>query len=191
MRLYPTTILGSLLCALLSAPASASCPRGQQELCSVLGCVCVPEALPEASIETAGLVLEQWLYASRNGSLPDSRPIPPDIRNKLKAHFDAAVLNSVRYKVDDQGLLNLAGINLRYGYLAGNQVAAVTLIDVIVFRDPTTAADDAMWAHELVHVQQFRTWGTRGFAQRYARDYRLVEKPAYAFQERYTRVVAP
>lgn len=177
--------LGSALCAALCSQVSASCPRIQQELCSVLGCICVPEALPKASVEAAALVLEQWLYASRNGSLPDSKPIPPAIRNKLDAYIDTAVLDAARYKIDDQGLLNLAGINLRYGYLVGNQVAAVTLIDVIVFRDSKTVDNDAMWAHELFHVQQFRQWGTRSFAHRYAQDYQMVEGPAYAFQEQY------
>jgi hypothetical protein len=58
--------------------------------------------------------------------------------------------------------------------------AAVTLIDVIVFRGPTEAGDPSIWAHELTHVDQYAQWGVHSFAIQYARDYNSVEAPAYA-----------
>jgi hypothetical protein len=56
----------------------------------------------------------------------------------------------------------------------------VTLIDVVVFRGPSEAADPSMWAHELTHVDQYRDWGVHSLAVQYARNWRSVEDPAYA-----------
>jgi len=90
-----------------------------------------------------------------NQSAAAALPIPPAIRDKLKSSVDAVVLDAARYKIDDTATLTWPNLNLHYGDLAGNRVAAVTLIDVIVFRDEQTAADDSIWAHELFHVKQF------------------------------------
>jgi hypothetical protein len=186
LRLSPNLLL--LLClALAPHPAAASCPADEEERCLAIGCICVSKELAEASTVAAGLVLEQWLIASRNQSVAAAVPIPAAIRAKLKGAFDAKLLDTVRYKIDDYGDLNLANLNLHYGDLVGNRVAAVTLVDVIVFRDEPTAVDVSVWAHELFHVKQFREWGVHEFAMRYARDFREVEDPAYAFQEAYGR----
>jgi hypothetical protein len=56
---------------------------------------------------------------------------------------------------------------------------------VVVFRDAQAAAEDpVLWAHELWHVQQYREWGSDGFARRYTRDFQSVEGPAYEMGER-------
>jgi hypothetical protein len=182
------TIIFFLLCLVAAARrAAASCPADQQEQCLAGSCICLSKALSAASARAGGLLLEQWLVASRNQSAAGALPIPPAIRDKLKDSFDAKLLDIARYKIDDNGELNLANLNLHYGDLAGNRVAAVTLIDVIVFRDEKTAADDSTWAHELFHVKQFREWGVHDFAMRYARDFHEVENPAYEFQAAYRR----
>ncbi|MDT4875752.1 hypothetical protein FQZ97_1111450 [compost metagenome] len=67
-------------------------------------------------------------------------------------------------------------------------VKAVTLVDVILFRDREGALHDvALWAHELKHVQQFREWGVEGFAARYAEDPDSVEAPAYEVQTKVSK----
>ena len=63
---------------------------------------------------------------------------------------------------------------------------AVSLGDVIVFRDAALAADPVIWAHELAHVQQYDRWGTLQFAKRYVRDHHAVELEAWEIAARYT-----
>ncbi|SFV19809.1 eCIS core domain-containing protein [Bradyrhizobium arachidis] len=58
-------------------------------------------------------------------------------------------MSLVRFKVRDGGELNLANNSMRFG-----DALAVTLIDVIVFRGPSEASNHALWAHEMMHVQQ-------------------------------------
>ena len=173
--------LAFFLCTALSR-VEAACPDDQTERCLMGNCICVPDELDEASTRVGALLLEQWLIESRDKIVASARPIPADIRAKLKSSVDAKVLDAARYRIDDGTAIDLASLNLVYGDLVGSRIAAVTLIDVIVFRDAKTASDSAVWAHELFHVKQFREWGVHEFAMRYARDFHQVEDPAYAFQ---------
>lgn len=150
-------------------------------------CACVADELVEGSKQAAGLLLEQWLINSRDESVAGAAPIPAAVRAKLVGFVDKQVLDAARYKIDEHSDLNLANLNLHYGDLIGNDIAAVTLINVIVFRDAAAAADPFIWAHELHHVRQFREWGVHEFAMRYARDFHEVEDPAYAFAALYRR----
>lgn len=84
-------------------------------------------------------------------------------------------MNRVRYKIGDSGFANLAHLLEQ-----GGAAAAVTLIDVVVFRGPSEAADPSIWAHELTHIDQYRDWGVHSFAVQYARNWHSVEDPAYA-----------
>ena len=69
-------------------------------------------------------------------------------------------------------------------------IKAVTLVDIIVFRSAQMAEQDvALWAHELLHVQQYREWGSAGFAARYSRDFNAVEAPAYRRQAEVSRLL--
>jgi len=63
--------------------------------------------------------------------------------------------------------------------LLGNSVVqAVTLGDVILFRDTRLAADPLLWAHELTHVEQYRRLGVEGFALRYVQQAWVLEQEA-------------
>jgi hypothetical protein len=123
----------------------------------------------------SGPTLEQAIIASHNTAINGAMPIPPQIRQPLTGYASEDSMNRVRYKIGDNGFANLAHL-LEQGGLA----AAVTLIDVIVFRGPSEAADPSIWAHELTHVDQYREWGVHSFAVQYARNWRGVEDPAYA-----------
>ena len=62
---------------------------------------------------------------------------------------------------------------------------AVTLIDVVIFRNDKLAEDGTLWAHELYHVQQYRRWSVFGFARKWVANASItgpVEAPAYARQ---------
>jgi hypothetical protein len=135
----------------------------------------VGPVIREGQAQVAGNGLEQWIIASHNSAINGSMPIPPQIRQQLTGYASEDSMNRVRYKIGDNGVFNLAGVIEKGGF-----AAAVTLIDVVVFRGPTEANDPSIWAHERTHVDQYQNWGVHSFAIQYARDYNGVENPAYA-----------
>lgn len=128
----------------------------------------------QASMLT-GPTLERAIVESRNTAINGSLPMPPNVRRALTGYIDEDALNRARFKIGDNGFINLARLIEQ-----GGQASAVTLIDVIIFRGPSEANDLSLWAHELTHVGQYAAWGVHSFAVQYARNWRSVEDPAYA-----------
>jgi hypothetical protein len=118
---------------------------------------------------------ERAIVESRNTAINGSMPIPPGIRRAMTGYISEDALNRARFKIGDNGFINLAHLIEQ-----GGQASAVTLIDVIVFRGPSEANDLSTWAHELTHVSQYAAWGVHSFAVQYARNWHSVEDPAYA-----------
>lgn len=185
-RLSARRALSTLMLMAVSTSGSSQtvCPSDQQPIC--LGsCVCLPaspqhaEALHARVQWLAAAGLETWIRQSRDQlALQESLPVPLHVRSQLEAHFDLVVLETARYRVGDTTALTTANTLLR-----NPDVVAVTLIDIIVFRNEADAQDNlALWAHELKHVEQYLEWGVGEFARRYTRDYRSVEQPGYAME---------
>jgi hypothetical protein len=175
----------SLLLALsLPWPLTAGvCPPGQVQVC-LYGCLCVPDypVLREQALELAAVNLQAWIEHSREQLLPGSEPIPPALREQLLTWYPPELLDSVRYRIGGSEQLDASAL------LSNPDVQAVTLVDLILFRQAEAATSDvALWAHELHHVQQYREWGTAGFARRYTRDFQAVEQPAYRVQQEVAR----
>lgn len=176
--------LGALLGGLGLAASVLACPSGQQQVCTLV-CFCAP--ISQADIEVlyqdvsrmAASGLEQWLLQSRDSAAAGgTQPIPLHIRAQLEPYYDIGVLDAARYKVGDGETLGAANTMLQ-----NPDVQAVTLIDIIVFRNAADAQDNvALWAHELLHVQQYQQWGVGEFARRYTRDHDAIEAPAYQRQ---------
>ncbi|WP_136476658.1 DUF4157 domain-containing protein [Pseudomonas sp. DG56-2] len=175
-----------LLGLALVAPfhAFGACPAGQYEVC--LGsCICSPFDPGQAGImlddlgRIASSTLAAALQQARDSAASSNvLPIPLHIRAQLEPYYDFQVLDAARYKVGDQQALNSAN-----ALLQNPDVNAVTLIDIIIFRNEVDAQDNvALWAHELHHVQQYQQWGVTEFARRYSRDFNAVEAPAYEIQ---------
>lgn len=173
------------LLLLLGAPlaAQAQCPNGQVQVCLGASCLCVPDPVRvrENGLNMAAARLEAWLLQSRQAALrAGTEPIPLMIRAQLAPFYDDAMLDEVRFRVGITDEMDAATVMLQ-----NPDVQAVTLVDVVVFRNAAAAEQDAaLWAHELWHVQQYREWGTDGFAQRYTRNFQSVEGPAYEMGER-------
>ncbi|MBU6956995.1 DUF4157 domain-containing protein [Pseudomonas sp. CVAP len=185
-----TTCLVALfvLCLTLDVPVQANgCPAGEKQVC-LDGCICLPDLgqMTDGIDQIAAPALALWLTQARaEAASAGIQPIPPHIRQQLLRWYDPRVLDAARYKISDNGQLNAATAMLQ-----NPDVGAVTLIDIILFRDAQTAEQDvALWAHELKHVQQYQEWGVEGFAQRYTQDFNAVEAPAYAIQAEVRRSV--
>jgi len=191
-------LLTSLATLLLLAPLHAraqTCPATSYTVCLNGSCLCIAagsgelETMAAQAIRTfdemRAPVLEAWLLASRNAVFLDAEPLPAAIRTALANRFPEAVLDRARYKVGYGDTLNLGHVAMNYGALLnGRTVEAITLVDVILFReDASDPANLPLWIHELTHVQQYMDWGVRGFAQRYVDDPESVEAPAYAAEE--------
>ncbi|MCP1444816.1 hypothetical protein J3D54_003948 [Pseudomonas sp. GGS8] len=163
-----------------------TCPAGEKQVC-LNGCICLPDLgqVPDGIYQVAAPALALWLTQARaEAASADIQPIPLHIREQLLRWYAPSVLDAAHYKVDN-GQFNAATTMLQ-----NPDVGAVTLIDIILFRDAQAAEQDiVLWAHELKHVQQFQEWGVEGFAQRYTQDFNAVEAPAYAIQAEVRRVV--
>jgi hypothetical protein len=181
-----------VLCLTLEVPAQDSaCPTGEKQVC-LDDCICLPDVgpllgpLPDDIYQIASPALALWLTQARaEAAVAGTQPIPPNIREQLLRWYDPGVLDTARYKVSNDGQFSAAT-----AILQNPDVGAVTLIDIILFRDAQTAEENvALWAHELKHVQQYQEWGVEGFAQRYTQDFNAVEAPAYAVQAEVRRWV--
>lgn len=189
MKVVETLLLG--LALVLPLNALAACPAGQYEIC-LGGCICSPidpgeartvlDDLGRMASSSLAMALQQARNEAAAGTL---LPIPLHIRAQLEPYYDFQVLDAARYKVGDQEALDSAN-----AVLQNPDVNAVTLIDIIVFRDEGDAQDNvALWAHELHHVQQYQQWGVDEFARRYSRDYDTVEAPAYEIQAKVSKAL--
>jgi hypothetical protein len=123
-----------------------------------------------------------WIGASRDEAIERGvEEIPSDVRAALEGFVASDVLDRARWRVDDSAM-SLQQALFRMGY-----TPAMTLDDVVIFANADDAADAKLWAHEIVHVQQYRDWGIEGFAQRYLADYEGVEHEAYEFRWQWMR----
>lgn len=127
-----------------------------------------------------GPALEQWLIQSRNDAMNGAMPMPDQIKQAMNGWYSPQQMSNVFYKIGDGGALNLGNAATGYG-----EAAAITLIDVIVFRDANWAGDYATWAHELKHITQYQDWGVHSFAVQYMQSWNSVENPAYGVQRQY------
>lgn len=171
-----------VLCLTMAVPARSDvCPVGEKQVCVEI-CICLPAGL----YQMATPALAAWLTQARaEAAIAGTQPIPENIREPLLRWYAPSVLDAVLYKVSDNGQFSAATAMLQ-----NPDVGAVTLIDIILFRDAQDAEQNvALWAHELKHVQQYQEWGVDGFAQRYTDNFNDVEAPAYAIQAEVRRAM--
>jgi len=156
----------------------------------VPGTIACPRLAPIGSPAATTPAAEDWLSAlgatlgptlatairqGRDHAYPRGQAIPAAIRQTLAPFFSRAVLQHVRYSTEWQDATAEGAL---YSLLLGTGAEAVTLGDVIIFRDAQHAADPLLWAHELTHVMQYQRWGIDGFAEHYVRDSAAVEREA-------------
>jgi hypothetical protein len=132
-------------------------------------------AIAPALLDYAGSALARLIDNARQQAIADGvRPLPPAIYRSLLGYFPAALLRRARFAVGGTRKLSLPMLAFSYG-----DAQAMTLGEVILFKTEEMAETDLkVWAHELTHVMQYQRWGIDGFAERYVRDSKAVEREA-------------
>lgn len=109
-------------------------------------------------------------------------PVPANIRMILSPFFPPEVFQGVCWAVVGHGQ------SLDTWAIRDGGMAAITLEDVIVFRDSQIGFNDAItWSHELTHVLQYRSLGVEGFAALYVYAFDVLEQQARDFDQFVTR----
>jgi hypothetical protein len=123
----------------------------------------------------AARVLAQLIEAAREQAIADGvRPLPASVYRGLLGYFPPTLLQKARFGSRGADRIALPALAFTYG-----DAKAVTLGDVILFRDEQAAQTDlTLWAHELTHVMQYQRWGMDGFASHYVADSSAVEQEA-------------
>jgi hypothetical protein len=131
------------------------------------------ESLEPAARELLAPVLVGWIEDTRAGA--EARGVaamPPDLRAAFSGRVPAAVLERVRWRIDD------TLISVQQGLFRSGYTPALTVDGVILFADSDAVARPALWAHELAHVMQYADWGVDGFVARYLADSGAIEHAA-------------
>ena len=122
----------------------------------------------------AGNALAEAIRFSRQQALKShDRPLSDDIKELYRPYFPDELIDDTRW--------TLAGRRIGLGsVLAGwyYREGAVTLDNVIVFSNWKAAHHEALVAHELTHVMQYRQLGVSKFARLYVQNWPLLEEQA-------------
>ncbi len=144
----------------------------------------IPPSLAESGtlLEHAARLLASLIQSARETAIANGvKLVPPQIHSALLGFFPDAILRKARYASGHADHIGIPGMTLSYGH-----IDAITLGDVILFRDDRAARTDAkLWAHELTHVMQYERWGIDGFATHYLQNYDAVEREARDNADRY------
>ena len=122
-------------------------------------------------------------------------PLEPELLSLLSAWFDERFLGLVRVAHADKIVLRPRCLQRFVGHSILSP-EGIALGDQIVMATPRDRSDYmAVLFHELVHVQQYQTYGTPGFCSKYLRgwcksgwSYTMIplEEQAFALQDRFT-----
>jgi hypothetical protein len=120
-------------------------------------------ALTQTVSALFGPPLAEAIRSTRDRVYPQGRPIPGALRRQLAPFFPRTVLEKVRYATAWDPTQDL----LPALFMGNSPKSAMTLGDVILFRDAHGVTDPLLWAHELTHVMQYQQLGVAAFATRY------------------------
>ena len=153
----------------------------------------IPQALqnfPRDAMNFLSPAGDALAFAIRHANVQASgsaMPIPSNIRAILVPFFPPDILDRARFTTRGRSGISIATITLENG---GN-VDAITVDNIIVFDNDNYASQPDLWAHELVHVTQYRNMGVDGFAAMYAGPgAQTIENDAYAYQDHVAQLLA-
>src|SRR5215475_12829867 len=165
-----------------SSPATQEHPRAHSSGQSSSA----PSPLTELTQTVSALfapALAEAIRSTRDRVYPQGHPMPVELRRQLAPFFPRTVLEKVRYATEWDPTDDL----LPSLFMGSDVKAAMTLGDVILFRDAQGGADPLLWAHELTHVLQYHQLGISAFATRYVEQGWDLEAQAMAKAEAISR----
>jgi hypothetical protein len=140
----------------------------------------IPRDAANFFLSPGGPPLAFAIRQAEANALRSAKPIPDYIRQQLTPFFPPDILNAARWTTSAESGVNVAS-QLEQ---ANGNIGAVTANSIIIFRGPSEAQNPIIWAHELVHVTQYRNMGVEGFAAMYAGwGAQKIEGDAYAWQD--------
>ncbi|MCM2567086.1 MULTISPECIES: eCIS core domain-containing protein [Janthinobacterium] len=134
-----------------------------------------PGQIPYTPVATAMVSARNAVVTSGNAN-----SMAPEIKAFLLRWHTPDLLDSVRWTSEWSALQNtLQAAQMQFN----SNTRAITVLNAVIFRSDDDARDPALWAHEMLHVQQYKNWGVTGFAKQWvdnSSDGGPVEAPAYA-----------
>ena len=119
----------------------------------------------------ADVALAEAIRWSRERAVRSSYPLPPHLRQALSVYYAPDVLNRVKISHDWGATQN----GTLQQFILGNGIRdAMVADDVIVFRRRGDEEDLWLLAHEVMHVQQFKSLGVQEFARSYVMSFGTV-----------------
>ncbi len=120
---------------------------------------------------------QEWIASQRAAQLPRSRPLIDSERSSLAVHFSQESLSAARLVYVDRipsppfigsllRQLQFIGKRVHFDFSAG---AGITFGECILVAVPGPPID--LLFHEMVHVEQYRMLGVKGFANAYVRGF--------------------
>jgi hypothetical protein len=164
-----------------------------------------PGIIPRAPLDIAGGAAGQAIRYSRERARSTSAPIPAWVRQLLAPFFSADVLANAQYTFEWGATANLT---VQASALSSGDYNAISLIDTIVFRNRTLEGDSYsagapfsveemnwssiyLWAHELTHLEQYKSLGVEDFGKWVVKDYNgQLENPAQSNGHRIVTVLS-
>jgi hypothetical protein len=132
----------------------------------------LPQTIPNI-VNPAGMALALAIRHANAQARNGCQPAPADVQQMIGQLFQG-VIQGVCYNTLDRNRVALDSAVM----LLSNDTAALTLDDVIVFRSESEAHQWKLWAHELTHVMQYRSWGIDTFANDYINNSARLEEEA-------------
>lgn len=133
-----------------------------------------------------GLAVAAAIRSAKAQASEGARMMPAYVHQRLQPFFAEDILQSVRYNTFDSTRIALDSATM----MLNNDAGAITLDDVVVFRDESKAQDSILWAHELAHVLQYRDRGIDTFANTYTTNAWVLENEARDVEARVARGLA-
>ena len=129
--------------------------------------------------EGAAKALGEAIRTTREQAAAACQPIPAGVRQALQPYFPPDALDRIRWTIADPNRFSLASV-----MVINKDVEGLALDEVVLFGSCQLARSRLdLWAHELVHVMQYRAMGVDDFARVYlASGGNSLEKQAYDWQ---------
>jgi hypothetical protein len=131
-------------------------------------------------VNPAGLALAAAVRQGEAQAGNGARPMPSNVYQQLQGYYAPAFLQSVRYNTLDSARISLDSAVM----MLNNDVVAITLNNIIVFRNENDVQNVVTWSHELTHVLQYRNMGIDTFANVYTMHAWILENQAIDMQNR-------